>query len=1054
MLNPGQRIGEYVLEERLGQSAYAEVWRAHHHMWADQVAAIKIPTDQNYINNLRQEGIRVARLVHANIVRPVGFDPLAQPPYLATEYIAGSSLRPWIAEKRLNDRQAANILRQILQALQFAHERGIIHGDIKPENVLLDEEADKGFADPGSVKVTDFGVGLAVNKTLTCDPAAKSGAAAPLLAYLAPEQRGGAMPPDVKSDLYAAGVILFEMLTGQLPKGAELPSELNPKVPRPLDDLYRKSHTRPDRRFDSARNFLEALDAANPPAHKPAPPPAPHPVEAEDEDGPIAIATEDDDVVSPYKPTVVHEPPEKKKRAEGIIGFQDGEDDDDDVADAPAVETPKGEDELGIAEEPRRLLGEEDEEEEAPATPEDQEPGEDAAAAARPRELGPSEPPAPAIPRVPSRADRQALFDELVKRQIRTTEDLRVALKQFVDVRDLDEGETVNIHLRLVKWANALAGPEANLDDQIVLSHASMQPLYIVKMLMRTTRGDEDPKSVTLEHPIGQQASQALHAGDYRLIIHFSADSLNEKLLDTLPNTALRVAVMHMARDGRREFFGRILREDLLIWRANVIVANYRFDGRKFRAFMVGNSLSVVSAGEPFTKIRQEPTKRAAQLLDGEQIHQGIKELRRGLESPQWETKSGAILSALRGKLAAAYMVEARKIFEEYGWLESLEQSSKAGQLSPGNEDALAHARLVRSRVSRIQVLPGLCIAAIFVGLAVLWTRDTWSSGFQAVIVQLLESTFFAAGIAALIATLWSWRVLRTRMARTDFAFYQAALLPTAVAGIVAAARFQRASTDNTFPWIIDVICGVLLIAVIVVDVWIFKKYRSQIFRQVQDPNLIGDGLTLLNRIDTMLQQDWDFIKPHYLAQNHLYTFASAQVTAGAAPELFEQSTEDDSALPPELDETHGPPPPRRASTGDEGTDKMTAQVNSRLSAAARSMVPAARMLVTLIGEYSKSVNNRQLGMMQAHAAKIEQKAKDLTDKLADFERLCRSPLGMDADGGAADLAERANDPDIQLLRTMAERASIFRENQSGAISELSGMVDQATAAIERLKKM
>jgi uncharacterized coiled-coil protein SlyX len=112
-------------------------------------------------------------------------------------------------------------------------------------------------------------------------------------------------------------------------------------------------------------------------------------------------------------------------------------------------------------------------------------------------------------------------------------------------------------------------------------------------------------------------------------------------------------------------------------------------------------------------------------------------------------------------------------------------------------------------------------------------------------------------------------------------------------------------------------------------------------------------------------------------------------------------------------------------------------------------------MLVTLIGEYSKSVNNRQLGMMQANAAKIEQKAKDLTDKLADFERLCRSPLAMDADGGgAADLAERANDPDIKLLRTMAERARIFRENQSGAIAELSGMLDEAQAAIERLKKM
>lgn len=1045
MLNPGQRVGEYVLEEQLGKSAYAEVWRAHHHMWADQVAAVKVPTDPNYISNLRQEGIRVARLVHPNIVRPVGFDPMAQPPYLATEFIAGSSLRPWIAQKRLNIRQAGNILRQILEALQFGHERGIVHGDIKPENILLDEEADKDFADPGGVKVTDFGVGLAVNKTLTGDAAAKTEAGAPLLAYVAPEQRGGA-PPDVKSDLFAAGIVLFEMLTGERPTGMELPSELNPKVPRALDDLFRKSHTRPDRRFDSARLFLEALAAASPQPQKPAAPP---PAKADDDDGPIAMATDEDEQISPYQPTVERDEPPVKAPAGGIIGFQGGEEDE---PPRRAPEEEEDEQAADVDEPSEPLAGDEDLE--ADLSVSGSEEGEEAAAAQPPRERGPSEPPMPAIPRVPSRADRQAMFDELAKRQIRTTEDLRGALKQFVDIRDLDEGETVNIHLRLIKWANALAGSEASLDEQIVLSHASMQPLYIVKMLMRTTRGDEPPKSAALEHPIGQQASQALHAGDYRLVAHFSADSLNEKLLETLPNTALRVAVLHMARDGRREFFGRILREDLLVWRANIIVANYRFDSRKYRAFMVGNSLSVVSAGEPFTKIRQEPTKRAAQLLDGEQIHQGIRELRRGLESPQWETKSGAILSALRGKLAAAYLVEARKIFDEYGWLESLEQSAKAGQLSPGNEDALAHARLVRSRISRIQVLPGLCVAMIFVGLAVLWSRDAWSAGFQATLIQLFESTFFAAGIGALIATLWSWRVLRTRMSRTDFAFYHAALLPTAVAGIIAAARFQPVATDNKFPWIIDVICGVLLIAVIMADVWIFKKYRSQIFRQVQEPNLVGDGVTILNRIESMLQQDWDFLKPHYLAQNHLYSYASAQVTASASSELFETASgEDESAPPPESsDETRGPPP---RAFGEGDADKLTAQVSSRLSAAARAMVPAARMLVTLITEYSKSVNNRQLGMMQANATKIEQKAKDLSEKLADFDRLCKSPLAIDADGGgAADFAERANDPDIRLLRTMADRAKIFRENQSGAISELTAMLDEAQAAVERIKKM
>ncbi len=122
---------------------------------------------------------------------------------------------------------------------------------------------------------------------------------------------------------------------------------------------------------------------------------------------------------------------------------------------------------------------------------------------------------------------------------------------------------------------------------------------------------------------------------------------------------------------------------------------------------MVGNALSVVSAGEPFTRIRKEPTKRAAILLNGEQVFQGIKELRRGLDDAQWESKATVILGAFRGKLAAAYVVEAKQQFKSFGWLESLEYSAKAGQLVPGHEDALAHAALVRKRMGQLAAFPG-----------------------------------------------------------------------------------------------------------------------------------------------------------------------------------------------------------------------------------------------------------------------------------------------------------------------------------------------------------
>src|SRR5208283_2997680 len=101
MYQAKQRVGEYVLDELVGQTAYAEEWRAHHHMWSDQQAVVKIPTDPQYVNNLRQEGIRVHRLVHPSILCPLGFDPNAQPPYLITEYLQSETLRAWIDAKRL-----------------------------------------------------------------------------------------------------------------------------------------------------------------------------------------------------------------------------------------------------------------------------------------------------------------------------------------------------------------------------------------------------------------------------------------------------------------------------------------------------------------------------------------------------------------------------------------------------------------------------------------------------------------------------------------------------------------------------------------------------------------------------------------------------------------------------------------------------------------------------------------------------------------------------------------------------------------------------------------
>src|ERR1700743_3465254 len=119
MAQAGQRVGEYVLEAKVGGGTFGEVWRAHHHVWVDQLVAVKIPTDPQYLRNLKGEGVAIHGLVHPNIVRAIGFDPYAETPYRAMEYVPGSSLRPLIERKSLTIPQSVSILRQILAGLQY-----------------------------------------------------------------------------------------------------------------------------------------------------------------------------------------------------------------------------------------------------------------------------------------------------------------------------------------------------------------------------------------------------------------------------------------------------------------------------------------------------------------------------------------------------------------------------------------------------------------------------------------------------------------------------------------------------------------------------------------------------------------------------------------------------------------------------------------------------------------------------------------------------------------------------------------------------------------------
>ena len=284
---PGLRVGEWVLDRPVGGGAFGRVWRATHHAWADQVAAVKLPTDPAYVRALRREGRFAGRLEHPNVVRPIGFDPFAETPYLVMEYVPGSDLRRRVSRGPMKADEAVAVLKQVLAGLAYAHGKGLVHRDVKPENVLVHERAaadPQGLAAEGVVKVTDFGLGRAEQAVaqkgggtqsivFSTDLGDAGGSLAGSLDYMAPEQRGGG-DVDGRADLYACGVMLFEMLTGERPAGTDVPSDLNPGVPPHLDDAFRAAYARLEKRVATAAELAALLDAPAAPAPRPKPRPS------------------------------------------------------------------------------------------------------------------------------------------------------------------------------------------------------------------------------------------------------------------------------------------------------------------------------------------------------------------------------------------------------------------------------------------------------------------------------------------------------------------------------------------------------------------------------------------------------------------------------------------------------------------------------------------------------------------------------------------------------------------------------------------------------------
>ena len=256
----------YELLELIGSGGMAMVYKAKCHR-LNRLVAVKVlksdfASDADFRRRFYDESQAIAMLSHPNIVSVYDVSR-SSPEYIVMELIDGITLKQYMERRgRLNWRESLHFITQIMKGLSHAHSRGIVHRDIKPQNIMVLRD--------GSVKVTDFGIACLSNSANTMTQEALGS-----VHYISPEQAKGNRP-DARSDIYSAGVVLYEMLTGRLPFEGDnavsvaiqhlssvplSPREIDPEVPEALEKICMKAMASDiDRRYPTADAMLTDLE--------------------------------------------------------------------------------------------------------------------------------------------------------------------------------------------------------------------------------------------------------------------------------------------------------------------------------------------------------------------------------------------------------------------------------------------------------------------------------------------------------------------------------------------------------------------------------------------------------------------------------------------------------------------------------------------------------------------------------------------------------------------------------------------------------------------------
>ncbi len=211
----GQTLGHYRIAEKIGAGGMGEVYRAHDEHLNREVAIKVLPSgtlsDESSRKRFRNEALTLSRLNHPNIATVHDFDTQAGVDFLVMEYVPGTTLSEKLAAGPLPEKEAARLCVQLAEGLTAAHERAVIHRDLKPGNLRLTAD--------GRLKILDFGLARLVQPVsgdAETEALTQTRAIAGTLPYMAPEQLRGERV-DARSDVWAAGVVLYEMATARLP---------------------------------------------------------------------------------------------------------------------------------------------------------------------------------------------------------------------------------------------------------------------------------------------------------------------------------------------------------------------------------------------------------------------------------------------------------------------------------------------------------------------------------------------------------------------------------------------------------------------------------------------------------------------------------------------------------------------------------------------------------------------------------------------------------------------------------------------------------------------